>query len=73
MSGKKYLKLRYNTWYFQKRVPKALNSLYPLVDVIEQSLETGDIKIARQRRDILIGQLEQRKELLVLRLAAFDT
>ncbi|KPQ24891.1 MAG: Site-specific recombinase XerD [Halomonas sp. HL-48] len=63
-SDHKYLKLRHNTWYFQKRVPKALKHLYPDQVLIEQSLETGDIKEARYKRDILLGQLRQREQLL---------
>lgn len=64
MNDRKYLKLRHNMWYFQKRVPKALQSLYPDQVLIEQSLGTGDIKEARYQRDILLGQLRQREELL---------
>ncbi|EKL9831181.1 site-specific integrase [Vibrio alginolyticus] len=64
MSDRKYLKLRHNTWYFQKRVPKALKPLYPNTSVIEKSLETGDIREARNRRDIILGQLRQRQHLL---------
>lgn len=63
MNDRKYLKLRHNTWYFQKRIPKALQSLYPNQTIIEQSLETGDIRTARQKRDILLGQLRQREQL----------
>jgi|SRR5690625_2701298 len=64
MNDRKHLKLRHNTWYFQKRVPKALKALYPDRDIIEQSLETGDIREAREKRDILLGQLRQRERLL---------
>ncbi|WP_162299719.1 site-specific integrase [Marinospirillum perlucidum] len=64
MNDRKYLKLRHNTWYFQKRVPKALKPLYPDADIIEKSLETGDIKEARHRRDIILGQLRQREHLI---------
>jgi integrase len=64
MNDRKHLKLRHNTWYFQKRVPKALKPLYPDRDIIEQSLETGDIREAREKRDILLGQLRQRERLL---------
>ncbi|WP_170840111.1 tyrosine-type recombinase/integrase [Halomonas daqiaonensis] len=64
MNDRKYLKLRHNMWYFQKRVPKALRSLYPDQVLIEQSLGTGDIKEARQQRDILLGQLRQREQML---------
>lgn len=64
MNDRKHLKLRHNTWYFQKRVPKALKPLYPDTDIIEKSLETGDIREARQRRDIILGQLRQREHLL---------
>jgi integrase len=64
MSDRKHLKLRHNTWYFQKRVPKALKPLYPDHDIIEQSLETGDIREAREKRDIILGQLRQRERLV---------
>lgn len=64
MTANRYLKLRHNTWYFQKRVPKALQALYPDKVVIEKSLETGDIKEARQRRDICLGHLRQKESLL---------
>ena len=63
MKDKKYLKLRHNVWYFQKRVPKALEELYPATTIIEESLETGDIREARQRRDIRLGQLQQQENL----------
>lgn len=64
MNDRKYLKLRHNMWYFQKRVPKALQSLYPDQVLIEESLGTGDIKEARYQRDILLGQLRQREQML---------
>jgi len=64
MNDRKYLKLRHNTWYFQKRIPKALQSQYPDQVIIEQSLETGDIREARQKRDILLGQLRQKEQLM---------
>lgn len=63
-ADRKHLKLRHNTWYFQKRVPKALKHLYPDQVLIEQSLETGDIREARYKRDILLGQMRQREQLL---------
>ncbi|MGR2737344.1 tyrosine-type recombinase/integrase [Billgrantia sp. Q4P2] len=63
-ADRKHLKLRHNTWYFQKRVPKALKGLYPDHDMIEESLGTGDIREAREKRDILLGQLRQRERLL---------
>ncbi|EWH02538.1 tyrosine-type recombinase/integrase [Halomonas sp. BC04] len=63
-ADRKHLKLRHNTWYFQKRVPKALKHQFPDRDIIEQSLETGDIREAREKRDIILGQLRQREHLL---------
>lgn len=61
MSDRKYLKLRHNVWYFQKRVPKVLRELYHHTTLIEEPLGTGDIRIARQRRDIRLGQLQQQE------------
>lgn len=61
MSDTKYLRPRHNVWYFQKRVPKALASLYPNKIMFDESLETGDIKEARIRRDIFLGKLRQQE------------
>lgn len=62
-TDRKYLKLRNNTWYFQKRVPKALQEAYPDKAVIEESLETGCIREARRRRDIRLGRLTEEEEI----------
>lgn len=64
MADKQYLKLRYNTWHFQKRVPKSLKPLYPDTEVIVKSLDTGDIREARHKRDIFLGQLRQQEALM---------
>jgi site-specific recombinase XerD len=59
MADTKYIKLRHNVWYFQRRVPKALTSLYPSQTMIEEPLETGDIRVARQKRDVILGKMQQ--------------
>lgn len=59
MSDTKYIKLRHNVWYFQRRVPKSLESLYPSQTMIEESLGTGDIREARKKRDVILGKIQQ--------------
>lgn len=61
MADTKYLKLRYNVWYFQRRVPKALKSLYPNQVMIDESLETGDIREAWKKRRVILGEMEKQE------------
>jgi len=56
----KHLKLRGNIWWYQRRVPKHLVNHYPDQTFIQISLETGDIRLARQKRDVLNGELEKK-------------
>ena len=56
----KHLKLRGNIWWYQRRVPKHLINHYPDQTFIQISLETGDIRLARQKRDVLNGELEKK-------------
>ena len=56
----KYLKLRGNIWWYQRRVPKHLASQFPDQTMIQVSLDTGDIREARKKRDVLSGQLESK-------------
>jgi site-specific recombinase XerD len=60
MKDTKYLKPRHNVWYFQRRVPVALESLYPNQAIIERSL-SSDIREARQMRDVILGQMRQQE------------
>lgn len=62
MPDTKYIKSRHNKWYFQRRVPKALRHLYPDTEILELSLETGDLRLARERRDIILGQMRQQEQ-----------
>ncbi|MGR3980098.1 tyrosine-type recombinase/integrase [Pseudoalteromonas sp. 1181_04] len=57
---KKYLKLRGNIWWYQRRTPKDLLEQYCGATTISESLKTGDIREARLRRDILNGKLQER-------------
>lgn len=61
MSDTKYIKPRHNTYYFQRRVPKALRHLYPNIEIYEVPLETGDIRKAREKRDIILGRMRQQE------------
>lgn len=59
-SDTKHLKLRGNVWWYQRRIPKALRDQFGGQEIIFKSLETGDIREARRKRDILNGKLEER-------------
>lgn len=56
-----YLKLRGNLWWYQRRVPTALRERFKGETMISESLNTGDIREARAKRDILNGKLEEQK------------
>ena len=56
----KHLKLRGNIWWYQRRVPKHLINHYPDQSFIQVSLDTGDIRETRRKRDILNGELESK-------------
>ncbi|NVK23757.1 MAG: tyrosine-type recombinase/integrase [Gammaproteobacteria bacterium] len=56
-----YLKLRGNIWWYQRRVPTALRERFKGETIISQSLNTGDIREARAKRDIINGKLEEQK------------
>ncbi|OFC71073.1 DUF6538 domain-containing protein [Alteromonas confluentis] len=56
----KHLKLRGNIWWYQRRVPKHLANQYPDQSFIQISLETGDIREARKKRDVLNGEIESK-------------
>ncbi|WP_206483270.1 tyrosine-type recombinase/integrase [Thalassotalea sp. G2M2-11] len=56
-----YLKLRGNVWWYQRRVPTALRERFKGQTILSQSLNTGDIREARAKRDILNGKLEEQK------------
>ncbi len=60
-SDTKYLKLRGNVWWYQRRIPKALLEQFGGQTTISESLGTGDIREARHKRDILSGKLEERR------------
>lgn len=49
MADTRYLKRRYQGWYFQIAVPRAVREAYGS-DVISVTLETRDLSIAQQRR-----------------------
>lgn len=59
-SDTKYLKLRGNIWWYQRRVPKDLLDQFDK-PTIEESLDTGDIREARLKRDIINGKFEERR------------
>ncbi|MEZ8695353.1 tyrosine-type recombinase/integrase [Vibrio splendidus] len=61
MSSKKHLRLRGNIWWYQRRVPKQLKHLYPNENMITESLETGDLKEAQRKRDMINGRLAERQ------------
>lgn len=56
----KHLKLRGNIWWYQRRVPKHMVSQYPNQNTIQVSLETGDIREARKKRDVINGELQSK-------------
>ncbi len=56
----KYLKLRGNIWWYQRRIPKHLTNHYPDQSFIQVSLDTADIRQARRKRDIVNGELESK-------------
>lgn len=56
----KHLKLRGNIWWYQRRIPKHLVNHYPDKSFLQVSLETGDIRLAKQQRDVLNGELEKK-------------
>lgn len=57
---KKHLKLRGNIWWYQRRIPKDLLDHFDR-STLEESLDTGDIREARLKRDIINGKLEERR------------
>ncbi|PKI03794.1 integrase [Shewanella sp. 11B5] len=57
----KYLKLRGNIWWYQRRIPQDLLDQFDGQTTISESLGTADIRIARVQRDILNGKLQERK------------
>lgn len=59
MTTEKYLKLKKNScnWWYQRRVPKAIQHLVIDTDKIDATLDTADIKLARKKRDIINGRL----------------
>ncbi|MGV2989566.1 DUF6538 domain-containing protein [Vibrio sp. E150_011] len=62
MSKDQYLQLQHQTYYYRRRTPSSLISIYGRYTIIK-SLQTSDIKIARLRRDQInanvSAQLEQ--------------
>lgn len=57
----KHLKLRGNVWWYQRRVPKALQHIYKNEKQITFSLNTGDIRIAKSKRDKFNGELASKQ------------
>lgn len=53
----RYLKLHHDTWVYCRRVPKALQHLYPNKTNITVSLKTSSVKAARIKRDRINGEL----------------
>ncbi|EPN4956221.1 MULTISPECIES: DUF6538 domain-containing protein [Vibrio diabolicus subgroup] len=53
----RYLKLHHDTWVYCRRIPKALQHLYPNKTNLTISLKTSSVKIARMERDRINGQL----------------
>lgn len=62
-SDNKYLKLRGNVWWYQRRVPAQLKHKFPNLTMISESLETGDIREARRQRDIVNGRLQEQQSI----------
>ena len=63
----KYLKLKgknKDLYFIQKRIPKKLQFIFSY-DVMNRSLETSDIRVARQRRDEILLGLEQLEDRLI--------
>lgn len=61
MADHKHLKLRFNKWYFQRRVPKSIRHLYVGKEILELNLDTGDIRQARILRDAILGRMKQQE------------
>ncbi|MFA0349103.1 DUF6538 domain-containing protein [Vibrio sp. 10N.222.55.C6] len=55
----RHLKKRGNIWWYQRRVPAALQDRYPNRSMISESLDTGDLREARRKRDIINGRLAE--------------
>ena len=53
----RHLKLHHDTWIYCRRIPKALQHLYPNKTNITVSLKTSSIKVARLKRDRINGEI----------------
>ncbi|HHX8536172.1 TPA: DUF6538 domain-containing protein [Vibrio alginolyticus] len=56
-TNNKHLKKHHDTWVYSRRVPKALQHLYPGKTHITQSLGTSSVKLARMKRDRINGDI----------------
>ncbi|MGS0693792.1 tyrosine-type recombinase/integrase [Shewanella sp. 0m-4] len=59
MADNKHLVQRGNIWWFVRRVPQNLKHIYPDCSRIQESLNTSDIRVARAKRDVLIGEMQK--------------
>ncbi|CAK2048390.1 Integrase [Vibrio crassostreae] len=57
----KHLKLRGNVWWYQRRIPIELLDQFNGQKTLFESLDTGDIREARRKRNIINGRLEERR------------
>lgn len=65
MADTKYLQQHHNTWIFKKRLPEKARHLANGSNFYTKSLETGDIREARKRRDVLLGELQQQIDSII--------
>lgn len=63
-SDNKYLKLRGEVWWYQRRVPAQLKHKFPNQTIISESLGTTDIREARRLRDIINGRFQEQQSIV---------
>ena len=61
MADTKYLLKHHQTWVLQIKVPKKYQAVEGL-KLYRESLHTGDLKLAQERRDVALGKLRERWE-----------
>ena len=63
--GNAYLERKSRSWYFNKRLSEDQRALYNAKS-IRRTLSTHSLPVARQRRDILLTELEKQKPIIDL-------
>lgn len=53
----KHLKLRGNIYWFQRRIPQDIRHYYGDTNMLSTSLHTSDVREAKFKRDILLGEM----------------